>query len=254
MGGTGWFCWTLAWVLLMAGVCTGDGGQQAAGAGPVVAGPPVAEVRPLPETFYGNKIVDKYKWLEDSASPETRKWVAEEMAYTRSVLDPLPGREADSCAAYGTAAHWRYWRAEDWREILFLHAAGWVCRISRCFMCETGLNGKDRVLVDVNLLAADGTVALDWFWPAEHGKICCLRDFFRRVGDEHAAHRRDQDWKIACRIRLSARVLAALRGRSTTPGFITRGIRRRAMFRRDRSDITGMCFITNWELIRSAMS
>ncbi len=33
-----------------------------------------------------------------------------------------------------------------------------------------GVGGKDRVLVDVNLLAADGTFALDWFWPAEHGK------------------------------------------------------------------------------------
>src|SRR5205807_10474973 len=33
-----------------------------------------------------------------------------------------------------------------------------------------GINGKDRVLVDVNLLAADGTVSLDWFFPSEHGK------------------------------------------------------------------------------------
>ena len=33
-----------------------------------------------------------------------------------------------------------------------------------------GIDGKDRVLVDVNLLAADGTVALDWFEPAVHGK------------------------------------------------------------------------------------
>ena len=53
-----------------------------------------AEVRPLEETFHGTKIVDQYRWLEDSTSAETQKWVAEEMAYTRAVLDPLPGREA----------------------------------------------------------------------------------------------------------------------------------------------------------------
>jgi len=41
-----------------------------------------------------------------------------------------------------------------------------------------GLDGKDRVLVDVNLLAADGTVALDWFWPAEHGKY--VADVYKR--------------------------------------------------------------------------
>ena len=33
-----------------------------------------------------------------------------------------------------------------------------------------GLNGPDRVLVDVNQLAADGTIALDWFQPSENGK------------------------------------------------------------------------------------
>ena len=32
------------------------------------------------------------------------------------------------------------------------------------------LNGTDRVLVDANQLAADGTVALDWWFPAEDGK------------------------------------------------------------------------------------
>jgi prolyl oligopeptidase len=35
---------------------------------------------------------------------------------------------------------------------------------------EVGLNGTDRVLVDANQLAADGTIALDWFQPSENGK------------------------------------------------------------------------------------
>ena len=29
-----------------------------------------------------------------------------------------------------------------------------------------GMNGKDRVLVDANQLAADGTIALDWYQPS----------------------------------------------------------------------------------------
>src|ERR1039458_1933386 len=55
---------------------------------------PKAEKRPLEETMHGVKIVDNYRWLEDGKSPETQKWVEEEMAYTRSVLDPLPGRDS----------------------------------------------------------------------------------------------------------------------------------------------------------------
>ena len=156
--GVRWF-WTLAWLpLVVAAVLAGDGGQGSAAG----CGPPVAEVRPLEETFYGNKVVDKYRWLEDSTSPETRKWVAEEMAYTRAVLDPLPGREA---------IHKRL------TELLRIGDIG-VPRIGGKYYFYTrrdgmqnqpvlyvreGIDGKDRVLVDVNQLAADGTVALDWF-------------------------------------------------------------------------------------------
>src|SRR5947209_18896679 len=32
------------------------------------------------------------------------------------------------------------------------------------------LSSPDRVLVDANQLAADGTIALDWFQPSENGK------------------------------------------------------------------------------------
>ena len=160
--------WTSASLLFFLTAFHGrDRGQSAAGAAPV--GPPVAEVRPLPETFHGTKLVDNYHWLEDSTSPDTRKWVAEEMAYTRSLLDPLPGRDA---------IHTRL------SELLRIGDIG-VPRIGGKYYFYTrrdglqnqpvlyvreGIDGKDRVLVDVNLLAADGTVALDWFWPAEHGK------------------------------------------------------------------------------------
>jgi len=126
-------------------------------------------VRALSENWHGTKIVDNYRWLEDGSSADTRKWVAEEMAYTRGVLDPLPGREAIQ---------------KRLTDLLHIGDVG-VPKIGGKFYFYTrrdglqnqpvlyvreGIDGKDRVLVDVNLLAADGTVALDWFWPAEHGK------------------------------------------------------------------------------------
>ena len=33
-----------------------------------------------------------------------------------------------------------------------------------------GLNGEDRVLVDVNKMSSDGTVALDWWYASDEGK------------------------------------------------------------------------------------
>ena len=61
------------------------------GVAPVV-GPPKTAVQPVEETLHGHLIVDKYRWLEDGTSAQTKAWVADELAYTRRILDPLPGR------------------------------------------------------------------------------------------------------------------------------------------------------------------
>ena len=135
----------------------------------VISGPPKAEKRPMEENFHGTKVVDNYRWLEDGKSAETQKWVAEEMAYTRSLLDPLPGRDA---------IHKRL------TELLSIGSIG-VPQVAGKFYFYTrrdgmqnqpvlyvreGVEGKDRVLVDANQLAADGTIALDWFEPSEFGR------------------------------------------------------------------------------------
>ena len=56
--------------------------------------PPKIAVRPVIETIHGRKIADNYRWLEDQKSPETQAWIDEQIRYTRSLLDPLPGRAA----------------------------------------------------------------------------------------------------------------------------------------------------------------
>src|SRR5258706_6714479 len=150
-------------------LCVGAVGIGAEGQGAGASGPPRAEVRALVEDWYGNKVVDNYRWLEDGASADTQKWVAEEMAYTRGVLDPLPGREA---------IHKRLWELLHIGDIGVPKIGGKYYFYTRrdgaqnqaVLYVREGIDREDQVLLDVNLLAADGTVALDWFWPAEHGK------------------------------------------------------------------------------------
>ena len=56
--------------------------------------PPKAAEKPVIDMLHGTKVLDNYRWLEDGKSPETQKWVEDEMSYTRGILDPLPGRDA----------------------------------------------------------------------------------------------------------------------------------------------------------------
>ncbi|HEV7473121.1 MAG TPA: hypothetical protein VGN90_03670, partial [Pyrinomonadaceae bacterium] len=57
------------------------------------AGPPKAKVAPVEDTVHGHKVIDPYRYLENPNDPETKLYVEQELAYTRSVLDPLPGRD-----------------------------------------------------------------------------------------------------------------------------------------------------------------
>ena len=54
--------------------------------------PPKVRVDPVEEKFHGHTVSDPYRWLEDAESADTQEFVRAESAYTRSILDPLPGR------------------------------------------------------------------------------------------------------------------------------------------------------------------
>jgi prolyl oligopeptidase len=130
---------------------------------------PKTDVKLVIDMFHGVKVLDNYRWLEDGKSPATQKWVEEEMAYTRRVLAPLPAREAihqrlTQLLSIGSVTppmiagrHYFYTKREGMQNQPILYV-------------REGLNGEDRVLVDANTLAADGTIALDWFQPSENGK------------------------------------------------------------------------------------
>src|SRR5215472_3184315 len=68
--------------------------SAASKAATVPDGPPQAEIKPIADLYYGTRVIDNYRWLEDVNSPATQKWVGEENDYTRGLLNPLPGREA----------------------------------------------------------------------------------------------------------------------------------------------------------------
>src|SRR4249920_2055944 len=81
----------VAGLALMLAVAWAEDGSSASTAPP--AGPPKVKVDVVEETLHGHKIADPYRWLEDASSADSQEYVRQELAYTRSILDPLPGRD-----------------------------------------------------------------------------------------------------------------------------------------------------------------
>jgi prolyl oligopeptidase len=55
--------------------------------------PPVAPVRPVTEEYFGVKVVDPYRYMEDLKNPEVATWFKAQNDYTRAVLASIPGRD-----------------------------------------------------------------------------------------------------------------------------------------------------------------
>ena len=161
----------LLWILAAFSVLTAAAWAEdtSAPAKAISPAPPKAKIEPVVDDLHGQKITDNYRWLENSASPETQEYVRQELAYTRSILDPLPGRQqiqqrltqlslTGSIGAPQVAGeNYFYTRREGAQNQPVL-------------LVREGVHGTDRPLVDVNQMAADGTVALDWWYPSDDGK------------------------------------------------------------------------------------
>lgn len=123
---------------------------------------------PVTDLLHGESVTDPYRWLEAGTSEETAAWVEAQNARTRATLDALPGR-----AAIG-------------RRLTELLSIGWthapVPRGAQLFYqrrdgdqnqpilyTRTGEAGAERVLIDPNTLATDGTIALDWWHVSPDG-------------------------------------------------------------------------------------
>src|ERR1051326_6460551 len=131
--------------------------------------PPPALRNPVTENLHGHQVTDQYRWREDASSAETQRFVAGQNAYTRNVLEKVSGRDKrgrriEQLLTIGRVASPRiggsryFYERRDGRQNQPI-----------VYVWES-YNGPERALIDVNRLAPDGTIALDWWYPSEDGR------------------------------------------------------------------------------------
>lgn len=132
--------------------------------------PPKTRVDEVVEIIHGQKVADPHRWLEDAESEETKKWVEEQNQYTRTILNNLPARqkirerleELFSIGHIGAPqvheGRYFFTRREGKQNQPVLHM-------------REGTRGKEKVLVDPNILSKEGLVSLDWWFPSDDGEL-----------------------------------------------------------------------------------
>jgi len=122
---------------------------------------------PYPETprvdqideYFGTRVADPYRWLEEVDSTETRRWIAEQNELTESVLTTVPRREAIRARLTEV---WNYERRSVPEKAgeLYTYFRNTGLQNQAVLYVTRDLAEPGRVLLDPNTLSPDGTVAL----------------------------------------------------------------------------------------------
>ena len=143
--------------------------------------PPATRTDNVKEMLHGVEITDPYRWLENQDSPETRAWIDAQNAYSRPILDRIPGRErlrtrlaelmnVDRTGvplARGDRYFFTRRRVGQDQPVLYM---------------REGLNGPDQALVDPAPLSPDHTTSVSFLDISEDGKLVAYG--IRRGGED----------------------------------------------------------------------
>lgn len=136
--------------------------------------PPAAPVRPVVNTYYGIKITDPYRYMENLKSPVVQKWMKEQADYTRAALDSIPGRkpllaDIEKYDNSEPASVNSVTRMEGPRYFYLKTLAGH--NIAKLYMRD-GLNGKERLLIDTDLFKGPNGAppAINYYVPSPNGR------------------------------------------------------------------------------------
>jgi prolyl oligopeptidase len=122
------------------------------------------------DDYFGTKVADPYRWLEDPDSAETVAWVDAEIALTDSFLSGIAIRNT---FVSRMKTLWNYERfTAPWKQgerTFFSKNSGLQNHNVYYVIDEPG--SEPRVLFDPNTLSEDGTVAISSFSVNEQGTL-----------------------------------------------------------------------------------
>lgn len=137
------------------------------------ASPPVAPVRPVTDDYFGTKVVDPYRYMENLKDPEVQAWFKAQDDYTRSALARIAGRQQlldrikqlDQSAPYQVSDVQRYQGEKYYYQKILATE-----EVSKLYERD-GLSGNEKLLVDPGkFVTAPGThYSLNYYVPSYDG-------------------------------------------------------------------------------------
>ncbi len=132
---------------------------------------PQAERQDVVETLHGTPVSDPYRWLEDSDSPATERWIADQQRLTGDYLQQIGGRR-ELAARLSKLWNYERWTIPEAKGGRLFYRKNDGLENQSVLLVEDSPGGVPRVLLDPNTLSSDGTVALAGTSISNDGRLC----------------------------------------------------------------------------------
>jgi prolyl oligopeptidase len=114
------------------------------------------------DEYFGTKVEDPYRWLEDDKSEETKQWVTEQNKVTQAYLSQIPYRKKFQEAIEKVFNYPKYSAPSKKGDWFYFYKNDGLQNQSVLYR-QKGLDGKPEVVIDPNKLSPDGTTRLTLF-------------------------------------------------------------------------------------------
>jgi prolyl oligopeptidase len=121
------------------------------------------------DDYFGTKVYDPYRWLEDETSAETKAWVDDQNRVTFAYLDKIAFREKLKTRLTELYNYPRIGAPFHYGETYFFTKNDGLQNQS-VYYIQKGVNGKAEVFLDPNKFSPDGTSVLSAFSPSKDAK------------------------------------------------------------------------------------
>src|SRR5690606_34652141 len=125
------------------------------------------------DEFFGVKVEDPYRWLEDDLASETKNWVEAQNKTTFSYLDEIPFRDKLNKQLTDL---WNYEKiSAPFQEGDFTYYYKNDGLQQQYVLYREGKNGKAEIFIDPNKFSKDGTTSLAGVSFSKDGSLCAYQ-------------------------------------------------------------------------------
>lgn len=122
------------------------------------------------DEYFGTKVADPYRWLENDTSAETAEWVKAQNVVSRGYLDKIPFRDKLKERYIQLYGHERVSVMSKRKNGKYYFSKNDGLQNQSVIYEKDSLTAEPHVFFDPNTLSADGTVALSGSYFSNDGK------------------------------------------------------------------------------------